>query len=107
MLILFSICFVSYSWKHIQNVILYTYPSYFCMQAFPPIQVGSRLPSAFQTGRKKQLQDSEAKVVSDALAKGAPQVGFGVGRMKNDLTFLEVEGFCWVVKVLIPHGQST
>lgn len=44
MLILFSICFVSYSWKHIQNVILYTYPSIFVCK--PSLQLVGRFPSA-------------------------------------------------------------
>ena len=48
-------------------------PFYFCMQAFPP--VGWTFSK--RQRRANTFQDSEAKVVSDALAKGAPQVGFG------------------------------
>ena len=71
-------------------------PFYFCMQAFRlPIQVGwSSSKRLSDRAKKNQLQDSEAKVVSDALAKGAPQVGFyGFGRWKITWHSLRLKGF--------------
>lgn len=65
-------------------------PLHFVCKCKPFLHLESS--SKRQRRGKKQLQDSEAKVVSDALAKGAPQVSRIFWSMKNDLISLEVEG---------------
>ena len=102
---IYSICFVSYSWKHIQNVILYTYPSIFVCKAFLP----SKLEVVFLRQRRgtKTTPGFRSQSRLGCIGQRRPSGGVWCWSMKNDLISLEVAGLFWVVKVLIPHGQST